>query len=45
MPNRMLAVDAAAPSWENVTPASGEMRLKLWNLAFDATPNLALPVE
>jgi hypothetical protein len=43
MTNRILAVDPAAPSWEDVTPASGEVRLKLWALGFDATPNRASP--
>jgi hypothetical protein len=43
MPNVMLAADPAAPSWEDLTPASGEVRLKLWNMARDATANLASP--
>lgn len=43
MLSRPLAVDSAAPSWESITPASGEVRLKLWNLALNATPNLAQP--
>lgn len=41
--NRLLALDAAAPSWEDLTPASGAVALKMWNLGTDARPNLDWP--
>ncbi len=41
MPNRLLAVDSAAPDWESLTPASGAVALRLWNIALDARPNLS----
>lgn len=43
MVNQTLAVDAAAPSWEELTPASGAVALKLWNLNAAATANLDWP--
>lgn len=41
MPNRLLAVDSAAPTWEAITPASGVVAIRLWNIGVDALPNTA----
>ena len=41
MTNRMVAVDSAAPDWESITPTSGAVALRLWNIAQDARPNLS----
>lgn len=43
MVNRLLAVDTAAPSWESITPASGAVAVKLWNIGTDALPNTTWP--
>jgi hypothetical protein len=42
-PNVILAVDPAAPSWTDITPATGPVSLRLWNIALDASPNLSFP--
>ena len=33
-----FAVDPAAPSWEDITPASGVVALRLWPIGVDARP-------
>ena len=43
MQNFLLAVDPAAPAWEQITPASGVISMKLWNLDRDALPNYNFP--
>lgn len=43
MGNRRLALDSAASDWASITPASGRLALRLWNLATDAQPNLSWP--
>jgi len=43
MQNFIFAVDPAAPSWETITPASGAVAFKLWNLAASAEPNYTWP--
>ena len=43
MGNFLLAVDSAAPSWEDITPATGLVSVKLWTLGADALPNHAFP--
>lgn len=43
MVNRRLALDSAAPGWANITPDSGRLALRLWNLGTDAQPNLDWP--
>lgn len=43
MPNRLLVVDAAAPDWEDITPASGVVSMKLWNIGEDARANPTWP--
>jgi hypothetical protein len=43
MQNRMLAVDPDAPAWESITPASGPVSLRLWNLNLDALPRYDWP--
>ena len=35
--------DAAAPDWEAITPASGLVSVKLWNLDGEARQNLMWP--
>jgi hypothetical protein len=42
-PQRLLAVDTLAPSWESMTPATGLVSLRLLNLAADARPNHEWP--
>ena len=37
------AVDPADPSWEDITPASGIVALRLWPLGLDALPNTTMP--
>jgi hypothetical protein len=39
--NRLNAVDPSAPSWEDITPASGPVAVKLWFINAQATPNLS----
>lgn len=39
----LAAVDVAAPSWEDITVASGRVALPLWPLGVDARPNTAQP--
>ncbi len=43
MQNSIVAVDAVAPSWEEITNGSGVVPVKLWNLGTDARPNLTFP--
>jgi hypothetical protein len=43
MQNRILAVDDDAPNWDAITPASGTVAVKLWNLAASAEPNHTWP--
>jgi hypothetical protein len=43
MQNRILAVAAAAPDWDAITPASGTVAVKLWNLTASAEPNDTWP--
>jgi hypothetical protein len=39
----LVTVDPAAPSWEDITPASGKVALRLWGIGADALPNTATP--
>ncbi len=41
--NPAMTIDAAAPSWEEITVASGAVALKAWAKTLDATPNLTFP--
>ncbi len=43
MQNQVVAVDPSAPDWESITPASGTVVMKLWNLSAQALPNAAGP--
>lgn len=43
MPAWQIAADPGAPDWEDITPASGMVAVKLWNISVDATPNVAGP--
>ena len=43
MPNRTLLSDPAAPNWEQITPSSGVVAIKLWNLDAEATQNFSWP--
>jgi hypothetical protein len=38
MEDELSALDAAAPSWDEITPASGVMSLRLWRLNGDGLP-------
>jgi hypothetical protein len=41
--NAMLFLDPASPSWEQVTPTSGRVAVKLWHPGTDGRPNLTRP--
>lgn len=43
MPNPLLVVDAEAPDWEQITPASGAVSMRMWNIGSDARANLTWP--
>jgi hypothetical protein len=43
MPNPRLALDVSEPSWESITPVSGAVSLRLWNLGVDGLPQLDWP--
>ncbi|MGH7469570.1 MAG: hypothetical protein ACRENP_16600 [Longimicrobiales bacterium] len=43
MQNYLLAVDPAAPAWEQITPATGVVSMKLWNMDRQALPNYNFP--
>jgi hypothetical protein len=43
-PARLSAVAAAAPSWEDLTPASGAVQFKLWNFSPNGRQNLTFPL-
>lgn len=41
--NNTLVTDVAAPEWEDITPATGKVAIKLWNLNASALANLSYP--
>ncbi|MEX0647452.1 MAG: hypothetical protein WEA56_09935 [Balneolaceae bacterium] len=40
MPNFSLVLDEDEPDWEDITPSTGVIALKLWNMNREALPNL-----
>lgn len=42
-PNTLIVIDPAAPSWHEITPASGVVALKAWALERDGTPMYSYP--
>lgn len=39
----LMTIDPAAPSWEEITPQSGVVSLKAWNITREGTPNFDFP--
>lgn len=39
----MVVIDPSAPSWEEITPTSGILSLKAWNVSREGTPNYDYP--
>lgn len=39
----LVTIDPEAPSWEEITPASGLVSLRAWNITREGTPNLDFP--
>lgn len=42
-PGKVVAADDATPDWESITPATGVVAIRLWNVSRDARPNLSWP--
>jgi hypothetical protein len=39
----LTVIDPSAPDWDDITPSTGPVALRAWNLAPDATPDLDFP--